>query len=218
MNSNENLEAENSDVLVIDYGVGNILSVLNALDFLGYKYKVSNKKEDIINSPAYILPGVGAFNQAMENLNKLEIIKTLENEILVKKKPILGICLGMQILADSSNENGYHEGLGWIKGNVVKMEASQKVRVPHVGWNDLSIKKENFLFKDTTSKPHFYFDHSFHFKCEKEFICATCSNGGEIIAAVQKENIYGVQFHPEKSQRNGLKMFRNFFNHIQKKC
>src|SRR3989344_1794721 len=205
------------DVLVIDYGVGNHLSILNALDFLGYTYHVSHKKEDIRAAKAYILPGVGAFNEAMKNIEQLGFRDVLAEEVLQKKKPLLGICLGMQILAESSEENGYHQGLGWIKGNVVKMKSSD-VKVPHVGWNDVTIKKNAPLFSKTPEKTHFYFDHSYHISCDSSIISATCFYGTEITAAIQQENIFGVQFHPEKSQNNGLRIYRSFFNYVRSRA
>jgi imidazole glycerol-phosphate synthase subunit HisH len=205
----------NKDVLIIDYGVGNHLSIINTLSFLGYSFKVSVNKKDIIAAKAYILPGVGAFNEAMKNLNKLKIIDTLGQQVLENKKPILGICLGMQVMADSSQEKGLHAGLGWIRGNVVRIKSLNNVRVPHVGWNQANILKKDPLFSRVQGQPHFYFDHSYHFECERRFKAATCSYGEEITAAVQRENIFGVQFHPEKSQNNGLKLFRGFFSYIK---
>jgi imidazole glycerol-phosphate synthase subunit HisH len=201
-------------VLIIDYGVGNILSIVNALNFLGYNFIVSNKKEDIINACAYILPGVGAFAEAMNNLHQLKIINVLHEQVFINKKPILGICLGMQMLAESSEEKGFHQGLGWIKGKVVKIN-SKDLQVPHVGWNEIEIKKKHPLFTRTNSNPHFYFDHSYHFICESSAIAAKFAYGNKMVAAVQKDNIFGVQFHPEKSQNNGLRLYRGFFNYIK---
>jgi glutamine amidotransferase len=206
------------DVLVIDYGVGNHSSILNALSFLGYRYSVSNQAEDIKKAPAYILPGVGAYGEAMHNIEKLDIVDTLSEEVLKKKKPILGICLGMQLLAEDSEEKGSHRGLGFIKGHVVELKPQNKLRVPHVGWNSLKVKNKAPLFERTSAEPHFYFDHSYHFKCDDANISATCAYGEEITAAVQKDNIFGVQFHPEKGQSNGLKLFRGFFNYVKNKA
>jgi len=203
--------------LVIDYGVGNHQSVTNALDFLGYGFLVSSKIEDIRLASSYILPGVGAFGEAMHNLHRLGIVNLLTEEVLVKKKPILGICLGMQVLAEYSVENGYHEGLGWIEGRVDKFEAGGKIRIPHVGWNTLQIVKKDLLFARTKEDASFYFDHSYHFVCQDNYVLAKCRYGIDFVAAVQKDNILGVQFHPEKSQTSGLKLFRSFFNYLRKK-
>ncbi len=204
-----------SDVLIIDYGVGNHLSVLNALDFLGYRYAVSNRREDIEEAQGFILPGVGAFGEAMQNLNRLDIVAVLKEQVAAKRKPLLGICLGMQLLAEDSEEKGTHKGLGLIKGHVVELKPAQKLRVPHVGWNSLKIRNKAPLFERTGTEPHFYFDHSYHFKCDPSCVSATCAYGEEITAAVQKDNIFGVQFHPEKGQSNGLKLFRGFFEYMK---
>lgn len=201
-------------ILIIDYGVGNDQSVINALSFLGYDFLVSNKKQDILNSLVYILPGVGAFNEAMKNLNDLKIINLLKEQVLKKKKPILGICLGFQVLADYSEENGFHKGLGFIEGGVVRLKAKKGLRIPHVGWNTIEIKKKAPLFLKTNKGASFYFDHSYHFLCDKKYVSAVCSYGQNVASAVQKENIFGVQFHPEKSQNNGLKLFRSFFDYL----
>ena len=203
------------NILIIDYKVGNNQSVMNALKLLGYEFSVSNKKEDIEKADVFIMPGVGAFSEAMKNINELGILETLKEQVLVKKKPILGICLGMQILAEQSEEYGLHKGLGWIKGEIKKLDEKKAVRVPHVGWNDIAMKKKTPLFEKTAEGADFYFDHSYHFVCDEEFIAATCQYGNEVVAAVQKDNIFGVQFHPEKSQSNGLKLFRSFFDNLK---
>lgn len=200
-------------VLVIDYGVGNHQSVINALKFLSCDFMVSGKKEDIVKAKTYIFPGVGAFDEAMKNLHKLGIIGCLEEQVLVKKKPILGICLGMQLLAEDSEENGHSKGLGWIKGHVMELEKSDKFRVPHVGWNNIEVLIKPPLFSRLANNAHFYFDHSFHFVCDEKYISAVCSHGSKVVAAVQKGNILGVQFHPEKSQNNGLRLIKDFLNH-----
>lgn len=208
---------DKNTVLIIDYKVGNNQSVINALKFLGYNFLVSNRKEDIMKANAYILPGVGAFNEAMKNLQKLNILDVLSHQVLVNKKPILGICLGMQVLADSSEENGFHKGLGWIEGAVKRLKEKKDIRIPHVGWNNIHIVKKNPLFEKTEENSDFYFDHSYSFVCKQSYISAECLYGDKVVAAVQKDNIFGVQFHPEKSQNNGLKLFRSFFNHIKNK-
>ncbi|MEK7613210.1 MAG: imidazole glycerol phosphate synthase subunit HisH [Patescibacteria group bacterium] len=200
-------------VLVIDYGVGNHGSVVNALKRLGIRYAVSARTEDIEKAPAYILPGVGAFAEAMHNLKRLGIIDVLREQVIEKKKPILGICLGMQILADDSSENGQHAGLGFIPGHVVRIENSKDIRVPHVGWNDLKIQKKDPLFLRLDKRMRFYFDHSYQFKTDATYVAATCEYGEMLTAAVQHKNIFGAQFHPEKSQVSGLRLLRAFFNY-----
>lgn len=201
---------------IVDFGMGNIGSVLHAMQFLGAQIISSKEQIELKEAQAYILPGVGAFPKAMENIKKLKLDSFLNEQILGKKKPVLGICLGMQLMADSSDEDGKTEGLRWINGSVKKLNAKEGVRIPHVGWNSLSNGFSGELFNNFNSDPHFYFDHSFHFVCsEKKCITSTCTYGSEIVASLQKENIYATQFHPEKSQRAGLKLLRNFINQVE---
>lgn len=204
------------DIVVIDYGVGNHQSVENALKFLGVTYQISGKKRDITNASAYIFPGVGAFEEAMCNITRLGVADVLREQVMVKKKPLLGICLGMQLLAEDSQENGLHKGLGWLSGHVVKLLPTKEFRIPHVGWNNLHIRRRDLLFSQLPSDPNFYFDHSYHFACDSNAILATAWHGVEVTAAIQKNNVFGVQFHPEKSQHNGLKMLRAFTNFARK--
>ena len=203
------------DILIIDYKVGNFLSISNALLKLGYTFNISNDIKDIKEAKAYILPGVGAFGEAMKNLKDLNIIDTLKEEVLSKKKPILGICLGMQVLAEYSEENGHHDGLGWIEGRIQKLEINENFKIPHVGWNNLNVVKNNPLFTLSGKDCHFYFDHSYGFLCNDEYSLAKIDHHQGISVVVQKNNIFGVQFHPEKSQNSGLKLLRSFFNYIQ---
>jgi glutamine amidotransferase len=205
---------KNSQVLVIDYKVGNHQSVINAIKFLGYPFLVSGEKSVITKADAYVLPGVGAYGEAITNLRQLGIVDPLKEQVLERKKPLLGICLGMQLLAEDSQEEGFHQGLGWVEGHVVKLIAKDGCRVPHVGWNDLQIVKPDPLFGLAGDEASFYFDHSYQFMSHQEFVAATCWHGDNTIAAVQKGNIFGVQFHPEKSQDNGLKLFKSFYNFV----
>lgn len=198
----------NIDVLVIDYGVGNVTSVTNALERLGYRYVVSADHDAIAKAPRFILPGVGAFAEAMNNLESRGLVEPLRREVLDNKKPLLGICLGMQVLADSSAEGGEHKGLGLIPGKVLKIAGA--VRVPHVGWETLEVGKKDPLFARVPEGGQFYFDHSYHVETAPEFVAATAAYGTGITAAVQKDNIYGVQFHPEKSHLNGLRLIKGF--------
>ncbi len=204
-------------IIIIDYGVGNTQSVSNAIKFLGYKkLKISCEFKDIENADVIILPGVGAFEEAIENIKKRDLIEILNHQVVEIKKPILGICVGMQLLATYSEENGVHKGLNWISGRVKKMKLLKDFLVPHVGWNDIIIKSKDPLFTNNSEKCNFYFDHSYYFECDnEENITAFCDYDIRVTAAVQKDNIFGVQFHPEKSHNNGLKMFRGFFNSIK---
>lgn len=203
-------------IVLVDYGVGNTHSVSNAIQYLGYKKIIISDKESVIKSAdVLILPGVGAFEACASSLRIRNLDKILGEEVLVSKKPILGICVGMQLMADYSEENGLHNGLNWIPGRVKKLELPDSYSVPHVGWNNITIKKKDTLFDRNENDSNFYFDHSYYFDCEEKYISAYCEYGIKVTAAVQSENIFGVQFHPEKSQTNGLKMLRSFFNSLK---
>lgn len=202
-------------IVIIDYGVGNTHSVSNAIASLGYKkLRISDEESVIADADVLILPGVGAFEEAANNLRKRNLDKILNEQVLVKHKPILGICVGMQLLATWSEENGKHAGLNWIEGKVVKLELPPVFAVPHVGWNDVTVNQTEPLFSRNDSGSNFYFDHSYYFECDDKFVAAYCDYGKKVTAAVQYKNVFGVQFHPEKSQTNGLKLFRGFFNSI----
>ncbi|MDD5438621.1 MAG: imidazole glycerol phosphate synthase subunit HisH [Candidatus Omnitrophica bacterium] len=210
----------NNEVLIVDYEVGNHQSVANALARLGYRFKISHEAAAIAGADVYILPGVGSFPEAMKNLDRLNLVGILKEQVVTGKKPVLGICLGMQIMADSSEENGHHEGLGWVRGTVEKLRADNAFRVPHVGWNDLRIMKKDPLFTRSGDSSNFYFNHSYYFipagegrGPDEPLVTARCRLCEDVVAAFQQDNIFGVQFHPEKSQSCGLKLFRSFFNH-----
>lgn len=210
-----NSAMDKKKIVIIDYGMGNVGSVAGALEYLCGNYAVSSNKNDIRTADALILPGVGAFGAAMENLRNLDILDTLSEEVLENKKPFFGICLGMQLLAKDSVEQGFHKGFGWIDGHVLMMKPHKHFRVPHVGWNNVHFTQDNPFFERINEGAHFYFDHSFHLSCKKDLVVATCNYGENYVAAIQRENIFASQFHPEKSQRSGLKMLRNFMNFIE---
>lgn len=203
------------DIVIIDYGVGNSHSVANALGFLGYHFSVSSDPDDLRSARFLILPGVGAFPEAMKNLALRHLVGPLNEEVLGRKKPILGICLGMQVLASESEEFGLHQGLGWIEGRVVRFKNKAGFPLPHVGWNNLKITRKDPLFSRVGENPNFYFDHSFHFVCGDQYATAKCDYGTEFVASVRKGNIFGTQFHPEKSQGNGLKLFRSLIESVK---
>lgn len=202
-------------IVIVDYGVGNTCSVSNAIRTLGYKkIKISGIEADILAADALILPGVGAFEACIRSLQQRQLDTVIHEAVLVRKKPILGICVGMQLMATTSEENGCHRGLDWIPGQVVKLKLPAQCAVPHVGWNNVRQCRPDILFSRSSESPNFYFDHSYHFQCNADFITAECDYGIAITAAIAKDNIHGVQFHPEKSQNNGLRLFRGFFNAI----
>ena len=195
--------------------MGNIGSVVNAFKMLSEDVIASESKNVLEKLDAYVLPGVGAFPQAIRNFHKNGFGKFLDKQVIAKKKPFLGICLGMQLLANSSDEQGFTEGLGWIDSHVVILQNKPNFPIPHVGWNDLKIKNNRCLLQNIDEGSNFYFDHSFEFiSTSQKVVLASSSYDKEIISVVRKDHIFGTQFHPEKSQRNGLKLLRNFINII----
>ena len=198
-------------IAIIDYGMGNIHSVQKALELMGAAVKVTNKPEEIKRAEKAILPGVGAFDDAMAELEKQGLAAAIK-EFSKSKKPFLGICLGMQLLFETSEEAKKAKGLGILKGTVKKFKNAKGQKVPHMGWNNLKIKPEEcLLLKGVPDNSFVYFCHSYYPLAEdKEVIAATCDYGVEFAAVVRKGNIYGAQFHPEKSQDIGLRMLKNF--------
>ena len=206
-------------IVIVDYGVGNIRSVFNSISTLGYKkLKVSSTQKDLSDADMLILPGVGAFDEAIRNITSRNLIPLLNEQVIQLKKPILGICVGMQLLTDGSEENGWHDGLGWIPGRIEKIKIKKGFHVPHVGWNNIKFDQTCILSSNLGEEKHFYFDHSYSYEGDEKYVCASCEYGGKINSVIQLNNIFGVQFHPEKSQTNGLKLFRNFFNNLSERC
>lgn len=200
-------------ITIVDYGMGNVGSVKNALDFLGVPSILSREASDLQKASHIILPGVGAFPDGMANLKKFGLLPILKAEVLEKKKPLLGICLGLQLLAEQGEEGGLHDGLGFVEGVVRRFRVdTKKFRIPHVGWNDCLPREDALLFKGISS-PIFYFVHSFFLEPkDRSVVAATCTYGEEFTAAIQKENIFGTQFHPEKSQKSGVAFLKNFIS------
>ena len=202
-------------VTIIDYGMGNLGSIANMIKKVGYSSEISSDPEVIKNAERLILPGVGKFDRAMRNLTDLNLTSLLK-DMAKGNTPILGICLGMQLLANSSEE-GDLPGLGLISGSVKRFDAHDELKVPHMGWNLINYSNESSLFEgfDTMGEARFYFVHSYKFVCDKaENILATTNYGDEFTCAVHKENIRGVQFHPEKSHLFGMRLLRNFIEKI----
>jgi len=206
-------------ITVIDYGSGNLKSAAKALETaannidLNKKIVVSSDPKIIKQSDKIVLPGQGSFRDCYLGIKKISGLKETLNEfILEKKKPIFGICVGMQLFAKIGYESEETEGFGWINAEVRKINnINKKIKLPHMGWNEIELKKDCFLFSNIKNKAHFYFIHSYEFMTkQKDCVVATTSYGNPIIASVEKENIVGTQFHPEKSQNNGLIILENF--------
>jgi len=199
-------------VVIIDYGVGNHFSVQKKMIHLGYDVVTTNDADVIEKSDKIILPGVGHFEKAMENLNQLDLIELLNEEVLVKKKPILGICLGMQLMAAYSEE-GNVKGLNWIDAEVKKFNVKNQLiyKVPHTGWNQIEVVKESKLLNRIDNYAEFYFVHAYYFNCNNPSdILAQTDYEEKFTSAIESENIYGVQFHPEKSHDVGRQLLKNF--------
>ena len=192
---------------IIDYGVSNLLSVSNALCFLGYSHHCSDKPEDLEDCAALVLPGVGAFAHGIRNLRNLGFIDLIKQKVQADKTPILGICLGMQLLADESEEKGNHEGLGLIPGSIRHIPA-EHARVPHVGWNRVSPQNDSSHYP--RQNDYFYFDHGYHFECSAEFISGIFHYPSTMTASVCWKHVAGTQFHPEKSGKGGIEIYNEW--------
>lgn len=197
-------------IAIVDYGMGNLHSVSKAIERLGYEAQVTSKKEEIMGASGVVLPGVGAYGDAMQHLRETELDKVMR-EVQEKEVPLLGICLGMQLLFSSSEEHGQHEGLNIIPGRVVRFEDRSSYKVPHMGWNELQfIQQENPLFQDLT-EGHVYFVHSYHVEPEDNAdLLAVTDYGFPVTAIAGRGSVYGMQFHPEKSGELGMQLLKNF--------
>lgn len=197
---------------LIDYNMGNLRSVSNAFETLGVAIEIVKNAKDVERCDKIILPGVGAFKDAMDCLKERELDGAIK-AFAISKKPLLGICLGMQLLFESSTEFGKCDGLGLIEGDIVKFDTDQfkeHLKVPHMGWNTLHVTQDTPLFKGMPEAFYLYFVHSFHAKCDEKYMVGKTLYGYEFPSAVQKENVFGFQPHPEKSHVNGLKILQNF--------
>lgn len=196
---------------IIDYGMGNLFSVHNAVQKLGYDVLISSDPVKLEQCQKLILPGVGAFGDMMKNIKESQLDAFIENWVRKEKKPLLGICLGMQSFFESSEENGIHEGFGFLKGQIVFMK-DQKVRVPHIGWNDLIKKNEHPIFSKLSAHPYVYYVHSYYASnMDPDDLIGYCDYGTmKIPGLVMHENVMGCQFHPEKSGEDGLKILQYY--------
>lgn len=198
---------------IVDYGLGNILAFANVYRRANVPFAIATTAAELEGATRIILPGVGAFDHAMNLLDASGMRATLDTLVLEKKVPVMGICVGMQILADTSDE-GSRRGLGWVKGNVRKFDVStftQATHLPHMGWNDVAPTRAAKLFAGLENNARFYFLHSFYFECQDQVdALAVSTYGGDFACAVNTGNIYGVQFHPEKSHHFGMQLLKNF--------
>lgn len=202
-------------ITILNYGSGNLNAIKNIYERLNISYEFATSKEQLQSADHILLPGVGAFDETISTLMAKGYLEVLNKKVLDEKVPLLGICVGMQMLADSSEE-GELNGLGWIHGNVNKFDKNlipEKPKIPHLGWNSIEIMQECPLFKDIDPEIGFYFIHSYYYECADESNVVSNTKYGKVFhSAVNKENIYGVQFHPEKSHDNGIQLLRNFAN------
>jgi glutamine amidotransferase len=206
------------DVTIVDYNSGNISSVINSFKEVAkenIQIEVTSNLDKIKSSDKIVLPGQGSFKSCVDSLNGIDgLVDTLNEITIINKKPLLGICVGFQMFADIGFEEIETQGLGWISGKVSKIDNQNgKFKLPHIGWNEINIVKDSTIFKDIKNKSHMYFVHSYEFiPKDKNVISATTDYSSSIVCSVEKENIFGTQFHPEKSDREGLKIIDNFLN------
>lgn len=199
-------------VVVVDYGVGNLRNVTKALEFLGCEAKLTSDPDEVVKAEKLVLPGVGAFGAGMENLRRLNLIEPIKDAVK-RGTPLLGICLGLQLLFEESEEMGQHEGLKLVRGKVVRFPEIDGIRVPHMGWNSIRIRKREPLFAGVPDGSMVYFVHSyFPVPEDGSVVAATTEHGVEFVSAIAVDNIFGTQFHPEKSSQVGLQILRNFVN------
>lgn len=200
-------------ITIVDYGLGNLGSIKNMIKKIGAESVITSDVKVIKTAQKLILPGVGAFDNGMQNLRDLGLIEILNQRVLLDKIPVLGICLGMQLMTERSEE-GTSEGLGWIEGETLKFKAEavgRKFSIPHMGWEYVQAKKESRLLYEMYEDPKFYFVHAYYVKLKREQeVLLTAEYSSEYVAGFEKENILGMQFHPEKSHKFGMKLFKNF--------
>ena len=196
-------------IVIVDYGMGNLKSISNMLKKLGHDAIITNQIDEIKKASRLLLPGVGAFDMAMKNIKSLGFFEVLDKKVTIEKTPILGICLGMQLLTNGSEE-GNETGFGWINADTIRFNSSSK-KVPHMGWNSIKIEKKTPIFEPVNKERRFYFVHSYYVQCKnQENILATTEYGDNFASMIHHENLYGVQFHPEKSHKYGMEILNQF--------
>jgi len=204
-------------IIIVDYGMGNVGSIHNMLKHIGVASLITDKVEDVTRADKLIFSGVGAFDNGMKSLAELGMIPILNRKVLEEKTPVLGICLGMQLLSEKSEE-GQLPGLGWIQARTVRFSFPDNdghLKIPHMGWNTVEITKAGPLFEGMFAEPRFYFVHSYHLVCDdhKDELCLT-HHGYDFASVINRDNIFGVQFHPEKSHKFGMKLLENFIRRV----
>jgi imidazole glycerol-phosphate synthase subunit HisH len=202
-------------IAIIDYGMGNVRSLMNAFEYIGEDAVMTSDPEALAAADRLVLPGVGAFGDAMKAINASGLKPVLDHLALEVKKPVLGVCLGMQLFAKTSLEHGAHGGLGWLDATIVPLVVEAPAKVPHVGWNAVYFNDNDWLFSGLPNgESDYYFVHSFHMLCNNPAdLIATTDHGGRVTAAVRRDNLVATQFHPEKSQDNGLQLLQNWMAH-----
>ena len=204
------------NVTIVDYQSGNISSVINSFNEVAkgkVNLEVTSDRKKIESSDKIVLPGQGSFKSCVDSLNSISgLVETLKEFAIINNKPLLGICVGLQMFADVGYEEAETKGLGWIPGKVSKIDNQNgKFKLPHIGWNEIEIQKESKIFKDIKNKSHMYFVHSYEFIPEdKSVISATTDYSSKIVCSIERDNLFGTQFHPEKSDKTGLKIIENF--------
>ncbi len=203
-------------ITIVNYDAGNLRNVQKAVEAMGHTAAPSSIATDIESADALILPGVGSFHDGMANLERLGLADGLRKAVQEQGKPILGICLGMQLFAEEGSEGGHTQGLGLLPMTVEPLSSSQHgLRVPHIGWDDVSIQNNPLMFRGLPENPDFYFVHSYHAVCQdRAILAATCDYGHTFTAAAERDHIWATQFHPEKSQRYGMQVLRNFLDFV----
>lgn len=199
-------------ITIVDYGVGNIGALVNMFDYLGIEAEASGDALVIARAQSLVLPGIGAFDKAMRTLRERRLVEPLQEAVLDRRAPVLGVCLGMQLLARRSEE-GVEAGLGWIAADVrhIEVSAAPELKVPHIGWTDIRPTRSSALFAAASFDERFYFDHSYHLVCDRsDDASAVIDYAGPVCCAVEAGNVFGVQFHPEKSHRFGMRLLNAF--------
>lgn len=204
-------------IAIIDYGVGNLNSIRNMLKKIGVESLITSQPAEVEAAEKFILPGIGSFEYGMKKLRDASFFPTLQQKVTENKTPVLGVCLGAQLLFNGSEEGQPVPGLGWIDGQVVRFDQSRmeaQYKVPHMGWNEVQLEKESNLFKDVQPDHRYYFVHAYHMVCNQQAdILAESNYSYNFVAAVEKQHILGVQFHPEKSHKFGMKLYENFIKY-----